>query len=327
MRSLKNKKMYIYTITILAIHIMLYFYLGKVKFGFLKNPYSHELMTFLKNVITQTLPIILAEILRIFIISKNKRNKVIIVLSTVLLILLQINYQDFLETLGDREKIFQCVCGEIIPIISYNILFTYLVLNKIYFCGIIYRFLVKLLILVSPVIPCVDWFAIGSTNILFAMIIFLTFKYRLLKPNNKNEKRRTSLERFKYFIALIFSISLVCFMLGMFKYQPISIISNSMSPLYKRGDVVIFKKLNEKELTEIQSGEIIVYNSDGKNIAHRVIDKIKKGDTVLYQTKGDNNDNPDTKFVKVGQILGVYTLHVKFLGFPSIWLYEYFSLE
>ena len=116
-------------------------------------------------------------------------------------------------------------------------------------------------------------------------------------------------------------------MLGIFSYQPISIMSNSMKPLYKRGDVVVFKKLDESELENIKVGQILIYNSGNKNIAHRVIDRVEKDNTVFYQTKGDNNDNPDSKLVSTDQILGIYELHVKFIGFPSIWLCEYFDLE
>ena len=327
MRKLKSKRAYIYTIIVLIFYIILYFYLGNLKFGFARNPYSHELMTFLKNIVTQLFPIVLIEIARIFIISKNKRHRIVIVFMTIFLILLQINYSEFFETFGNREKLFKYICGEVIPIIFYNILFNYLILNKIYFFGFIYRIVNKLVLLISPVIPNLDWFATGTINILFVMIVFILFKYKLLKSNTKREKRRTSLERFRYSVTLVFLTSLVCFMLGIFSYQPISIMSNSMKPLYKRGDVVVFKKLDESELENIKVGQILIYNSGNKNIAHRVIDRVEKDNTVFYQTKGDNNDNPDSKLVSTHQILGIYELHVKFIGFPSIWLCEYFDLE
>ena len=50
MRKLKSKRAYIYTIIVLIFYIILYFYLGNLKYGFARNPYSHELMTFLKNI-------------------------------------------------------------------------------------------------------------------------------------------------------------------------------------------------------------------------------------------------------------------------------------
>ena len=116
-------------------------------------------------------------------------------------------------------------------------------------------------------------------------------------------------------------------MLGLFKYEPITILSNSMAPVFNRGDVVIFKKIDENELNNIPKGSIIVYSTENKNIAHRIVNIIKNGNTVLYQTRGDNNNSPDTNLVKSDQIHGVYTFNIKYLGFPSIWLYDYFNEE
>ena len=114
-------------------------------------------------------------------------------------------------------------------------------------------------------------------------------------------------------------------MLGFFKYRPISIMSNSMFPVYKRGDVVIFKKVENVE--KIPKGAILIYNNGKKNIAHRISQVIKTNGKVSYQTKGDNNMNSDKELVKTNQILGVYSFHIKYIGFPSIWLYEYFNYK
>ena len=104
---------------------------------------------------------------------------------------------------------------------------------------------------------------------------------------------------------------MVCFMLGVFQYEPIAILSNSMFPTFCRGDVVVFKKLSEAELKELKKQTTIVYTIDNQNIAHRIVDVIEENDKVFYQTKGDNNNAPDMNYI----------------GFPSIWLYEYFLNE
>ncbi len=75
----------------------------------------------------------------------------------------------------------------------------------------------------------------------------------------------------------------------------------------------------------IQKGQIIVYAVGEKNIAHRVVNVIRQNEKVQYQTKGDNNNAPDMNLVKTEQIQGVYVFHIKYLGFPSIWLYDYFN--
>ena len=122
------------------------------------------------------------------------------------------------------------------------------------------------------------------------------------------------------------SVTIIGFMIGIFKYEVISVISNSMSPLFESGDAVIYKKLNNDELKNISEGSIIIYSIGNKNIAHRVVNIIKDNDIILYQTKGDQNNMSDTNLVEINQIKGVYVFCIKYIGFPSVLLYEYFSL-
>ena len=114
-------------------------------------------------------------------------------------------------------------------------------------------------------------------------------------------------------------------MLGIFQYVPIAIVSNSMYPAFSRGDVIIFKKMTDAELEKLPENSIIVYTKENKNIAHRIVKRIEKNGTVLYQTKGDNNNAMDLQLVKTTQIKGVYVFHIKYIGFPSAWIYSYFK--
>ena len=106
-------------------------------------------------------------------------------------------------------------------------------------------------------------------------------------------------------------------MLGLFNYQAIAILSNSMNPTFNRGDVVIYKKEQN-----INPGDIIVFKYDNKIIVHRVV-----GINEYYVTKGDANKSVDYLKIKDEDILGVYQFSLKYLGYPSIWLNELFTKE
>ena len=98
-----------------------------------------------------------------------------------------------------------------------------------------------------------------------------------------------------------------------------------MMPTFGRADVVIYKDLKENELYKIPNGSIIVYTLEEKNIAHRVVNIIEENGTVKYQTKGDRNNIVDENLVEVNQIKGEYVFNIKYVGFPSVWLYEAFN--
>ncbi|MFV2040978.1 MAG: signal peptidase I, partial [Candidatus Hydrothermarchaeales archaeon] len=72
-----------------------------------------------------------------------------------------------------------------------------------------------------------------------------------------------------------------------------TVVSNSMVPVFSRGDLIVIKGL---ECGKIEVGDIIVYNNPVRKIpiVHRVveIDSDSQGE-VLFTTKGDNNGHTD----------------------------------
>ena len=106
-------------------------------------------------------------------------------------------------------------------------------------------------------------------------------------------------------------------MLGLFNYKPIAILSNSMNPTFNRGDVVIYKSN-----ASISPGDIIVFQNGSQIIVHRLISI-----NEYYVTKGDANNIIDYMKTKQEDIKGVYQFHIKYLGYPAIWLNELFTKE
>ena len=321
----KNRKYFVYMVIISSINSVAFFYLGFI-FGFLKNPYINNINLLFKNIIIKIIPIISIEFSRNIILTRNRENKFLIVIVTLLFILLEINYNTVIDLFSDREELFEYVCKEILPIISCGILYTYLTLQGSYSLPLTYRIFKELTIIMLPVIPDLDWFAYGSLFILSPTIIYFIFKYKFVKSKKDIRKRRKLyIDKITYGITIILSITLICFMLGFFKYEPITILSNSMNPALYKADVVIYKKLNDTELEKIPVGSIIIYTIGDQNIAHRVIDRIDDSRNILYKTKGDSNNVADTNLVKTNQIKGVYVFYIRYIGFPSVWLYNFLN--
>lgn len=319
-RFIKNRKYIIYMIIISSIHVIIYFYLGFV-LGFSKSPYSHEIFVLIKNIITKIVPIIGVEVTRGVIATRNKKNKKTLAFLTIILILAEIDYNTLIN-FTNKEELFKYICSTILPTIVCNILYTYLTLKGSYTLVLIYRIYKETIALILPIIPNIDWFISGTVGILSPTIVYVMFKYIFEKP-----KKGTHYEKVSYVITFILLIALVCFMVGIFKYEPIAIASNSMTPTFSRGDMLIFKKVSDDELKKIPKNTIIIYSIGKQNVAHRIIDRVEKNGTVAYQTKGDSNNVSDMNLVQTEQIKGVYLFHLKYIGLPSVWLYEYFNNE
>ncbi len=320
-----NNRKYLYGMFLLsAMHMIIYFYFGFF-FGFSKSPYSHTIVSIGKNIIVHILPIVGIEVTRSIIIVRNKNQKGFLCLFTLLCIFLETKYSILFDLRNDKEQLFQYIFGTVLPFIACHFLCTYLSLKGSYSVPLVYRVGKELMVIGLPIFPDMDWFISGSFHVVSLTIIYFVYQYKLVKePKARQKTKETFFTKWRYRILLLSCILLISFMLGAFPYEPIVVFSNSMSSVYSKGDVIIFKKRKEKELKEIPENTIIIYQIGERTIAHRVVQKIKKKEEIYYQTKGDNNNVVDKDLVEIKQIKGVYVFSIKYIGFPSVWLYQYF---
>ena len=90
-------------------------------------------------------------------------------------------------------------------------------------------------------------------------------------------------------------------------------ISNSMTPAFKAGGMVVTQSV---EPTDIKVGDIITYGSpiDGKMVTHRVVE-IKEHSPILFQTKGDANEDLDSYLVPSQNVVGRVYFYIPQLGY------------
>lgn len=297
------------TFTISIIFFIIYFTSGFI-FGFNISPYNHTLTSILENLGKIILPIWGIEIIRYKILKSNKNFRVLI---TIIIIISEINFKALF--LSHNIIFLHYLISTIIPIIFQNILFTYLSLNTNYNIPIIIRLFAEIPPIILPIIPYSNWFITGSFAIIKVLIIYYLFKYYIF--NKKKIIYTKNSARIFYPLSIIASSLLVLFMLGIFNYKSIAILSNSMNPTFTRGDVVIYK-----DTKNIVPGDIIVFQYGRQIIVHRVISI-----NEYYVTKGDANNTVDYIKLKKEDIKGVYQFHIKYFGYPSIWLNDFFTKE
>ncbi len=101
---------------------------------------------------------------------------------------------------------------------------------------------------------------------------------------------------------------------------PIAVASNSMYPTYKKGDLVVYEKIENASVLE--QNDIICYiNESNKIIMHRVVNIENKNGKIYFTTKGDNVNTVDVFKVSQDKIIGRVKYIMNGLGYPSIWLY------
>ena len=308
-------------------YYVLYFYIGFV-FGFAKSPYAHTILKIIQNICNALVPVIGIELVRSIVVNSNKdKNKMIIFIITFLLMLVEINYGYMLDNiLGGREERFTYIAQVIMPLLASSALYTYLVAKAGEKINLIYRIPDTILIYLLPIIPDMNWFLAACLGIITPAVIYVLFQY-VFPRKNKVVRKLPKKNRIAFTISIVFCVLLASFMLGLFKFEPVAIVSNSMKPTYTRGDVVIYEKMSDTDLKKLPKDSIIIFRIGGQLVAHRVINVIQENGAVRYKTKGDFNNTSDSNLVDIDQIIGVYRFHIKYIGFPSVWLNDFFNEE
>ena len=214
-----------------------------------------------------------------------KKNKI---LTFLILTLFEINIYTLLN-INNNIDLFKQISLIVIPIIFTNIFL--------------------------PIIPNLDWFINSIIRTILPFIIYLFIRKIDTKKDRVKPKTTSNI------LLIIILLIVICFIAGLFKYKIVSIASNSMKDSISRGDAVVVE-----ETKNIDLYDIIEFKADKIIIVHRVIGIEKHNDgTILYITKGDNNNIADKDKIKEDQIIGKVLFKIPYIGYPSIWLNEIFT--
>lgn len=143
-------------------------------------------------------------------------------------------------------------------------------------------------------------------------------EYDVEKISQKINHKMMTKKIFKYIILtsliVLFIINLILsfeentHILGIYMFN---IVSESMQPELDVNDVVVVQKC---DVSQLRKGDIITFKQDGKIISHRILNITKEKGTIRFETKGDNNQIPDSGKIEAGQIYGKVLFKIKKIG-------------
>ncbi|WP_255428506.1 signal peptidase I [Sporosarcina sp. FSL K6-1540] len=101
----------------------------------------------------------------------------------------------------------------------------------------------------------------------------------------------------------------------LFGYQLKTVLSGSMEPGILTGSIIAVKPAEDK--TNFKKGDVITFQeAENILITHRITEVVKSGDSVLYRTKGDNNNAEDMNPVLSDNVVAEYTgFTVPYVGY------------
>lgn len=313
-------------IIILIIYIIVYFLMGLV-FGFERTPYAKDIVSILKNLWSFCGVIFFQEYIRGLLIKNDKKNKYNYIFIVVLYFLLNLNVSNFFGKFATFKSTFTYVSSVLIPSILESAVLTYLVYIGGAKFAIMYRLFVSVPPFIVPIIPDLDWFGLALVGISLPMAVYIYMNYIHVKATERlSRKERRKYNPIVYVPVFGFIIVLAGFVIGLFKYQPIAVVSGSMSPTFNRGDAVVVRKLSDSEKDKLQIGDIIQFVSGTKYVIHRIYDITNdEYGNKQFVTKGDHNNAPDITNVNMQDVKAKISFIIPYIGYPSVWLSDTIS--
>lgn len=321
--DIRNDFKYRQTLKTVMICLLFYFiliYVGGLFTGFAKTIYSFGFTNLIYNIIPTLIYIVLMEFIRSIYINRSNNNKIIIVLSCIVFIIYDSFSKFYLYNLSVSDDLYEYIGLVILVSIARNIFLSILCSKSNVINCIIYRIITELYIFIVPIVPNFGPYINSVLEITLPLIIGLI----LMSPSKRILPSPNMTKRGRISSIVVVSILLLIILLnsGLIKYQMFVIGSNSMNPYIYRGDVIIARRTNSKEIKQIKKGEILVFRYDKKIVSHRVYKIITRNNKLYFRTKGDNNDQVDDNLAKESDVIGTVSFRIKYIGLPSIWLRE-----
>lgn len=102
---------------------------------------------------------------------------------------------------------------------------------------------------------------------------------------------------------------------SIFGYTFLQVLSDSMSPEFERGDVIVAQGYNGETLSV---GDVVVFvapsgANQGKTVTHRIVEVLNYGENVKYRTKGDAAQFADSWELSAQDIKAVYIKVMPFI--------------
>lgn len=285
--------------------------------GFGRSPYDHSWTGILTNAASLGIALVGMELARAWLINRHFTRRPILGL-TIVSVFFTIITTPLNKWTGISFNLMfaQFVGSDLCPAVGQNILATYLASLGGPIPAIIYRGSLILLERLSPVLPNSNWASQTLLGIL-APIIGIILVRQIYGEEIKENKARVREEGIaSWLLTGLASIVIIWFAMGVFTYAPRVILSGSMEPEIKTGDVVITHKIAGKDA---RVGDIILfpYEKDMK-VTHRIIAVSDQQGAKLFTTKGDANPEPDSNLVPEDNVQGKVVTVIPKMGWLTL---------
>ena len=299
---------------------MLYFLLG-LFVGLARTP-NYLTFTGIKDIILPiVLNCILLEILRYNFLCKAEGNKLCTVISVIIITIFYLTNDYYFTSFNSAYDTLRFIALILLPTISKNVAYSYVSSKIGYKPVIVFNLVFSLFAYILPLVPNPNEYIVS----IIYLIVPIIFALRILRFFNlkKDDLLPSNYHKIKFKAAIIpciLILVMIYFYSGYFRFYIVAIASGSMEPGIKKGDVVVVDQ--KYSFDTLNEDQVIAFRKENVIVVHRIVKKVKLGDSYLYYTKGDANDNMDDFVIEEDMIIGKVNYKISYIGYPTVWLSE-----
>lgn len=270
--------------------------------GFGKSPYDHSLKGIITNIIFMAGYLSGMEYARAWLLNQLFRKHPLPGIALTGLVFSLFWYPLAQITgLNSSLKAVEFAGNFFIPSLSESLLCSYLAFLGGPLPPLVYRAVFMGFQWFCPILPSSSW-VIQTLIGTFVPVICMVLVYETYQFETRLHRKHGNQENvWEGVFTSAAIIILIWFSAGVFSIFPAVVVSGSMIPTIKIGDMIIIKKTDP---AEIKIGDIIQFKRDKIRVIHRVVDIGQQGSKTGFVTKGDNNSSADSDLVLPEQVTG-----------------------
>ncbi len=310
-------------IIILLISFIIYYVMG-IFIGFYKPTNYLTFFGFRTFIIPYIAMIVLREYLRSQMLNKTENSKLLTATTFIIFVLIELSPSIASASMSSAYSKFLYIALTILPVISNNVVCTYIAKKVGPKPNIFWLLVVTLYNVFLPIAPNNGLYIQSLIQFLYPFVLMYN-TYSFFKKRERNVpisyvKKRVYIE-IPILALLVFTLAY--FVSGYFRYYAIAVATGSMLPKINVGDVVIVDQ--HKDYKTLEVGDIIAYEYGKVVVVHRLCDIVIIGDDYYFYTKGDANEDKDNYIIYPDTILGDVKIAIPYIGLPTVWLSKVFK--
>ena len=306
--------------SVIALVYVAIYYLSGLAFGYYKSLNDNYLNTMLKYIVPVVIIVVSTEVIRSVV--RAQKDFFADALSYVGCVVAETMIFGNISSITSFNIFMDFAAIRLFPAIVANLLYNYLSSRYGMYPNIVYRLVTTLYAYIIPFAPALPDSLFAFANLFIPILIYLFVDALYEKKRRYALAKKSKLTPILTGVVVVIMTAFVMLISNQFKYGALVIATESMTGEIDKGDAVIFEEYTDQIIKE---GQVIVFEKNGSKIVHRVVDIQRIDGVTQYFTKGDANETLDTGYITSGQIVGVVSFKLPYVGYPTIWLRSLFT--